>query len=1120
MPVPRTMPSRRFTTLAAVALAGAALAGTPVTAEGAVTAHPASRAARSAFADQAAAARAKATGKPVMVASKTTETSQTIARPDGAFVTKTYVLPVRVNAHGVWRPVSAALRRVAGGWAPAALPSGVLLSPGGTGPLAVLTSAAGAKLAIRFPVRLPAPAVSGPAAVYRSVLAGVDLQVTATDPGGIAVALVVRDAKAAASPLLHRLRLALAAARLGVHASGSETAFTDPAGVTEYSAPPPVMWDSRHARPGRAGQVSSTAAFPGAGARTAPVRTALTPGGITLAPDPALLTAGTRYPVFITAAVTARQLTVSRARPRTGQITADNNTFNNTVKSTQQYAGEVKSACPGTAGLQGSTWEGVGYQDFNADCNGGATLYRAIYRFDVSNLAPQMVMESATLEAWVQYGADFGCSHTWPVTAHWVTKIDSSTTWNSLSTHNNDPALKDNVKPGPNVSSSQNYSGCSVQSPTWNITDAVATAASNNYTDMSWAFYGDEQTGSWDGTCNPSGGGSENCGFMGIGNNPDILTVYDLVPPAPTMPPCNTTINCAELPSPQDNPSGNASAYDDGCNAGAGGWLDQTTRVSLRVFLASKITNESVQAHFSGADNQSTAQLDIGPTSNGYTSWYASGGETNAVINNTLQDGHSYTWMVQAVVNGDGTDVNSGYNNADKSNVSNWAGWCTFKVDTGAPDPPSVTSSTFPPSGGTTTNGHSGTFTFSSTDPVPGGCNPSPCLASGVYGYIYSLNGATPVTTTASSVPLTIGDWGMNILQVQAEDNAGNTSQPSYYSFYVPWNSGILPHPGDVDGDGTSDLLAITSGALNLYNNPTASANGLPAPTIASASNASPNAIDGADWSTFAITHRGSVTQQGSYDDLWALGGAQHTLYLYQNNPPTHGAAPQYGNTAWASQVTYPSCSNTASNGSNCTGYPPGWSSYTQILSPGDAWTGALATSDPSCNTTTLINCDTGVPSLLAIDSSGRLWAFQGQFGNALANPILLASSGWSGMTLIAPGQVEGQLQIWARNNSTGALNAYTISVDGHNLPSLSTATAIPGITITKTAYPVIASAGDNNSGGPPNLYAIDPNGKVWAWPGTSGTNKTSGANPPSPLSTTPVPIGTIPSGTVITQLS
>jgi hypothetical protein len=258
-----------------------------------------------------------------------------------------------------------------------------------------------------------------------------------------------------------------------------------------------------------------------------------------------------------------------------------------------------------------------------------------------------------------------------------------------------------------------------------------------------------------------------------------------------------------------------------------------------------------------------------------------------------------------------------------------------------------------------------------------------------------------------------------------------------------------LRHPAGTPATSTATAPPTCSpspaAGLNLYSNPTAGANGLPAPTNTSASNASPDATDGANWSTFAITHRGSVTQQGDYDDLWALGGSHHTLYLYQNNPPSHGAAPQYGNTAWVNPVTYLTCSATASN---CTGYPPSWSSYTQILSPGDAWTGSSS--------------DTGVPSLLAIDGNGRLWAFQGQFGNALANPIQLAASGWTGMTLIAPGQVDGQLQIWARNNTTGALNAYTISIDGNQLPALSVPTPIPSITLKQA--PGHAWRGDQGS--------------------------------------------------------
>jgi hypothetical protein len=90
---------------------------------------------------EAAGVLAKRTGHPVAVSSLTTQTSTTVADPDGKFEVTSSVLPVRVEQDGQWVPVSATLRRAAdGGYEPTATPSAVTLSPGGTGALAVLTS--------------------------------------------------------------------------------------------------------------------------------------------------------------------------------------------------------------------------------------------------------------------------------------------------------------------------------------------------------------------------------------------------------------------------------------------------------------------------------------------------------------------------------------------------------------------------------------------------------------------------------------------------------------------------------------------------------------------------------------------------------------------------------------------------------------------------------------------------------------------------------------------------------------------------------------------------------------------------------------------------------------------
>jgi len=59
----------------------------------------------------------------------------------------------------------------------------VALSGGGRGPLAVLNSPAGGRLAIWFPLTLPAPVVRGSTATYRSIRPGVTLQATVSPVG-------------------------------------------------------------------------------------------------------------------------------------------------------------------------------------------------------------------------------------------------------------------------------------------------------------------------------------------------------------------------------------------------------------------------------------------------------------------------------------------------------------------------------------------------------------------------------------------------------------------------------------------------------------------------------------------------------------------------------------------------------------------------------------------------------------------------------------------------------------------------------------------------------------------------------------------------------------------------
>jgi hypothetical protein len=85
-----------------------------------------------AAAARAALARARATGRPVVVAPDTTSTARTVANPDGTFTDTINALPVRVRQHGAWIPVSASLVLSRGVLRPASVPEPVTLSAGCT----------------------------------------------------------------------------------------------------------------------------------------------------------------------------------------------------------------------------------------------------------------------------------------------------------------------------------------------------------------------------------------------------------------------------------------------------------------------------------------------------------------------------------------------------------------------------------------------------------------------------------------------------------------------------------------------------------------------------------------------------------------------------------------------------------------------------------------------------------------------------------------------------------------------------------------------------------------------------------------------------------------------------
>jgi hypothetical protein len=265
----------------------------------------------------AASAQARATGRGVLVTALTTPASATTANPDGTFTVRETLQPTRAWHDDSWASLDPSLRRDPDGTiSPEVTTSALVLSGGGTKPLAVMTVHR-QSLSLSWPGALPVPRLSGATATYAGVLPGVNLVVTATAQGGFSDVLVVTSAAAAADPRLAHLRLTTASTglRLSVSKTGVITATPGPRWAPVITAAAPRMWDSAappsrlvtRAGPGRGTLVTktglpaySTVTAPGAAANASAVPVTVSGGEITLAP-PAAALAGRRvvYPVYI-----------------------------------------------------------------------------------------------------------------------------------------------------------------------------------------------------------------------------------------------------------------------------------------------------------------------------------------------------------------------------------------------------------------------------------------------------------------------------------------------------------------------------------------------------------------------------------------------------------------------------------------------------------------------------------------------------------------------------------------------------------------------------------------------------------------------------------------------------
>ena len=317
----------------------------------------------------------------------------------------------------------------------------------------------------------------------------------------------------------------------------------------------------------------------------------------------------------------------------------------------------------------------------------------------------------------------------------------------------------------------------------------------------------------------------------------------------------------------------------------------------------------------------------------------------------------------------------------------------------------------------------------------------------------------------------------------------------------MPWNPGSATVADGSVNDATPDLV-VTDSSGDLVEYPGNASPGT-APVQLSAAADSP-AGSGSTWNDFQVTHYGSYTEHAGFDDLWALDTSTHQLYLVENNRSGTGGNYQgttvttvtkadvlddeYNTSASGGSSSTTACFATSTAPGSCSSYDnTDWGEATQIVAAGD-----LYADSPDAST-----LDMHAPGLLTVEN-GALWYYQGQNSDFyLGTAIQLGTSGWNAFTVLAPGTVNGNDVIWARDNATGAVYQYPITYDPAGYPvSLGTATSASGTAVTiplasdltSTQYPAVYAT-DPHGTGDPDLIGRTANGVLTDWPGTTATS-------------------------------
>ncbi|WP_188285046.1 FG-GAP repeat domain-containing protein [Streptomyces sp. CBMA29] len=462
-----------------------------------------------------------------------------------------------------------------------------------------------------------------------------------------------------------------------------------------------------------------------------------------------------------------------------------------------------------------------------------------------------------------------------------------------------------------------------------------------------------------------------------------------------------------------------AGGSDDGCGADAPYGYIGNTGIT---FNATSNGNPGVFY-----DTEFLVQPDDGSAPYDYSaSGYGGGRRWLTLPSTDFTDGVTYTWRARDV---------------DQAGAaSDWSGDCHFIADHTQPALPVVTSKIFGP----VTPTHpappvrtTGTFTLKVSGPA----------SQDTVRFEYALNREMSVGGGNASVPvgpdgtakvkLTPTQWGGNWLNVQTVDRAGNVSPVVRYEFSVA-SATEQDHVGDLNGDGTADLLATgTDGKLYV----------LYGKGDGTLKKAVTYADSGDDWAPGTIVRNGDNNFDG-YQDVLRFSGT--------------GYASSYANNGLGDFGRFGAMSAPWSRADGAS-----WTVARQILH------GNSGSGGPSGR----------MGDLLTVEH-GELLRWNGGYGPL--TPTVIAT-GLDHGTVITPGDITGDgiPDILVRDDSSGTLKLAAGNADG-TLAAPADWTAY-GTGFTAAAYPRVLSAGDANGDGIPDLYAATKHGVLKFFAGLPG---------------------------------